>query len=95
MSEVPNHYQGQSGLTCADFIRDAIGWEGMEDFWRGNALKYLYRAGKKTTGDGYYQDIRKAMDCLRHLLCESSQSSHLCGKFEDAPVPQTQNNRED
>ena len=65
-----SHYVGESGMTCADFIRDAIGWEGMEDFWRGNAMKYLYRAGKKTQGDGYYQDISKAIDCLQRLLKE-------------------------
>jgi hypothetical protein len=74
MKEDPKHYKGLSGMSCADFIRDAIGCEGMEDFWRGNAMKYIYRAGTKTTGEGYYEDIRKAIDCLQRLLQETERN---------------------
>lgn len=67
---VPKHYQGQSGKTCADFIRDVIGGEGMEDFWRGNAMKYIYRAGSKGGRNEFKADILKAIDCLQRLLQE-------------------------
>ncbi len=71
--QVPKHYQGQSGMTCADYIRDVLGSEGMADFWRGNAMKYLYRAGSKGGRDQFAADIRKAIDCLQKLLAESEQ----------------------
>lgn len=70
MSEAPKHYQGRSGMTCADYIRDVIGTEGMEDFWRGNAMKYLFRAGSKGGRTEFANDIRKAIDCLQRLLAE-------------------------
>lgn len=74
MDEVPKHYKGRSGLTCADFIRDVISSEGMEDFWRGNALKYIYRAGAKGGQECFEKDIRKAIDCLESLIAERSRN---------------------
>jgi|688.fasta_scaffold2709392_1 hypothetical protein len=74
MADVPEHYKGSDGRMCADFIRDAIGQVGMHDFWRGNAMKYLFRAGKKIRPDGYQDDIRKAIDCLQRLLAEGSDN---------------------
>lgn len=71
-SEVPTHYQGSGGRTCADTIRDAIGRGGMVAFWRGNAMKYLYRAGRKGGREGYLGDIAKAVDCLQRLLAEEA-----------------------
>jgi len=70
MGDIPNHYQGASGLTCADFIRDIIQTEGMECFWRGNALKYIYRAGTKGGSSFFENDIRKAINCLEFLIAE-------------------------
>ena len=70
----PKHYQGPSGLTCADFIRDSIGSDGMVNFWRGNALKYIYRAGKKGgSPENFNIDILKAIDCLQRLLQEKAE----------------------
>ena len=74
MADDPKHYQGASGMSCADFIRDSIGSEGMINFWRGNAMKYLFRAGKKIRPDGYQDDIRKAIDCLQRLLAEDTDN---------------------
>jgi hypothetical protein len=68
MADVPEHYKGRDGRTCADYIQDALGPDGMFDFWRGNAMKYLFRAGRKNGSQGYENDIRKAADCLRYLL---------------------------
>ena len=71
MADDPKHYQGRSGMSCADFIRDSIGSEGMVNFWRGNAMKYVYRAGKKSgSPDNFNVDILKAIDCLQRLLGE-------------------------
>jgi hypothetical protein len=70
-NEDPKHYQGQSGMSCADFIRDSIGNAGMVNFWRGNAMKYIYRAGKKGGSPEHFKvDILKAIDCLQRLLQE-------------------------
>lgn len=74
MSDDPKHYQGRSGMSCADFIRDVISTEGMEDFWRGNALKYIYRAGSKGGREHFEADIAKAIDCLQRLLAEGGNS---------------------
>lgn len=76
MSDDPKHYQGRSGMSCADFIRDVIGAGGMENFWRGNALKYIYRAGSKGGREKFKADIAKAIDCLQRLLAESEQPNH-------------------
>jgi hypothetical protein len=69
MNEVPEHYRGPDGRTCADVIRDVLGSQ-MGAFWHGNALKYIYRAGRKGGAAGYEADIRKAIDCLERLLAE-------------------------
>jgi hypothetical protein len=70
MADDPKHYQGRSGMSCADFIRDSIGSEGMVNFWRGNAMKYIYRAGSKGGRENFKIDIAKAIDCLQRLLKE-------------------------
>ena len=70
MADDPKHYIGASGMSCADFIRDVIGAEGMENFWRGNALKYVYRAGSKGGREKFKDDIAKAIDCLQRLIQE-------------------------
>ncbi len=47
----------------------------MTDFWRGNAMKYLYRAGNKGGRDQFSADIRKAIDCLQRLLVEDETTT--------------------
>ncbi len=47
----------------------------MADFWRGNAMKYLYRAGNKGGRDQFAADIRKAIDCLQRLLAEAETTT--------------------
>lgn len=51
----PAHYQLSDGLEAIDVIDQAIG--DPASFYRGNAIKYLLRAGKK--GDAK-QDLEKA-----------------------------------
>ena len=52
----PPHYQGK--VEVIDAIESALGEEGFKAYCRGNALKYISRAGKK--GDAE-EDIRKAI----------------------------------
>lgn len=53
----PSHYQGANGIEAIDAIYSALGLEGTVEFCRGNALKYLLRAGKKGL---FVEDIKKA-----------------------------------
>lgn len=56
----PPHYAG--AIECIDAI-ESIGIG--EDFCRGNAIKYLWRLGKK---DDALQDARKAQWYLNRLI---------------------------
>ena len=53
----PAHYQLENGMEAIDIIRGVLGDKGYKDFCRGNALKYLCRAGKKGL---ITDDLRKA-----------------------------------
>lgn len=55
----PEHYQSANGIEAIDAIEAALGLEGTIDFCKGNALKYLFRAGTKE-GNSHQQDLRKA-----------------------------------
>ena len=52
----PSHYCS-GDIECIDAIASALGHDGIIDFCRGNAIKYLWRAGRK--GD-MGEDLRKA-----------------------------------
>ena len=56
MVNQPSHYRAGE-VECIDAIRAALGEDGFRDFCRGNAIKYLWRAGLK---DDLDQDIAKA-----------------------------------
>lgn len=53
----PAHYK-TGGIETIDFIEAKLGKEGFEAYCRGNALKYLSRAGKKINE---VEDIKKAI----------------------------------
>lgn len=55
----PSHYQGS--VECIDAIRAALGDAMFIGYCRGNAIKYLYRAGKKGNA---LEDIQKAKTYL-------------------------------
>lgn len=38
-------------------------------FWKGNALKYLVRAGRKK-GNSETEDLKKAADCIERRITE-------------------------
>lgn len=66
----PPHYQGK--IECIDAIESAM---SPPEFWgmcRGNAIKYLYRMGKK--GDAL-EDIKKARWYIDRLI-QSMEGNH-------------------
>ena len=54
----PSHYR-EGSTEVIDFIRQQLGDEGFIAYCRGNALKYLSRAGKKEIA-GRDEDAAKA-----------------------------------
>lgn len=63
MVNKPPHYQG--AVEVIDAIESALGAGGFEAYCRGNALKYISRAGKKGS---FEEDIRKAIWYLERVL---------------------------
>ncbi len=59
----PPHYQGK--VECIDAIEAALGDDGFVACCRGNAMKYLYRAGRK--GESV-EDLRKAAWYLERAI---------------------------
>lgn len=53
----PSHYTA-GGIECIDYIAAKLGTIEFVAYCRGNAIKYLSRAGLK--GDDFAQDLRKA-----------------------------------
>lgn len=52
----PAHYRA-GNIECIDAIREALGLEGFLSYCRGNAMKYLWRAGLK---NDEAEDLAKA-----------------------------------
>lgn len=55
-----------SGLECIDAIRAMMPLEGFRSFLRGNAIKYLWRLGRKA--DRGLEDARKAQKYVQALV---------------------------
>tara|TARA_R110000868_G_scaffold11021_5_gene53269 strand:- start:309 stop:656 length:348 start_codon:yes stop_codon:yes gene_type:complete len=53
----PDHYK-TGEIECIDALKSALGVVGACAFCRGNAIKYLWRAGHK---DDRISDLRKAL----------------------------------
>lgn len=64
--KAPAHYAGDGEVECKDALRSMMGaanvW-GVEAYWWGCAMKYVWRWPKK----GGVQDIDKAIQCLLEL----------------------------
>ena len=52
----PAHYT-VGGIECIDAIQSALGDEAFVAYCRGNAMKYLWRTGRK---DDAVEDLEKA-----------------------------------
>lgn len=53
----PSHYKGRNGLECVDVLQAFLTPEEFLGWCKGNALKYLLRAGKKGSA---LEDVAKA-----------------------------------
>lgn len=60
----PRHYQLPSGRESVDVMREILTEEEFRGWCKGNALKYIFREGKK---DDAVQDIEKAMKFLEFI----------------------------
>lgn len=60
----PAHYT-QGGIECIDALEAALGVDGVKAFCRGNAIKYLWRAGAKGS---LIEDLRKAVWYIQHEI---------------------------
>lgn len=55
----PSHYT-DGNIECIDYIQDKLTKEEFQGYCKGNALKYISRAGKKNP-DKYNEDLKKAI----------------------------------
>lgn len=55
----PSHYT-DGNVECIDYIEDKLTKEEFQGYCKGNALKYISRAGKKNP-DKYNEDLKKAI----------------------------------
>ena len=63
----PAHYGGAEDPHETIAVVEGLGWG--EGFCRGNALKYLMRAGRKGTETDEAADLRKALWYIDRDLC--------------------------
>lgn len=59
-----NSYYNQNNMECYDAIEGMIGKKGLEDFCRGNILKYVWRYKDKNG----VEDLKKAKAYLDKLI---------------------------
>lgn len=55
----PSHYT-DGKIECIDYIQDKLTNDEFQGYCKGNALKYISRAGKKNP-DKYNEDLKKAI----------------------------------
>lgn len=66
----PTHYSARLGLECKDVIRIfTAGNEGVEAYYLGNILKYLWRY----KGKNGIEDLRKAKQYVDFLIEECQE----------------------
>ena len=73
MVDHPTHYNNVPGVECIDVVR-------YFDFDRGNAIKYIWRAGSKpemgmTTEEKEIEDLKKAIWYLEDRIAYLEKSS--------------------
>jgi len=56
----PDHYRWIPGIECKQVVQHF-------DFFRGCAIKYLWRSGRKA-GVSEEQDLKKAVECILDRL---------------------------
>jgi len=81
----PNHYAEAdipSGIECWDWYELAMTEEEITGHFKGNALKYIFRAGKKGNA---IQDLEKARNYLARWIgyLNGDRTVHMRGKKHD------------
>ena len=66
----PSHYT-DGNIECIDYIEDKLTAEEFQGYCKGNALKYISRAGKKNP-DKYNEDLKKAIWYLERAVQSGS-----------------------
>ena len=66
----PSHYT-DGKVECIDYIEDKLTKEEFQGYCKGNALKYISRAGKKNP-DKYNEDLKKAVWYLERAVQSGS-----------------------
>lgn len=61
----PSHYT-DGNIECIDYIQDKLTPEEFQGFCKGNALKYISRAGKKNPAK-HNEDLKKAIWYLERV----------------------------
>lgn len=61
----PLHYQ-MNGIEVIDIIKSTLNTKGIRDYCRGNAIKYILRAGKKTESN--YTPFQKEIEDLEKAI---------------------------
>lgn len=62
----PPHYTA-GAIECIDAIRNALGDTGFVAYCRGNAIKYLWRSGKKGPSSEDYAKARFYSQMAAHV----------------------------
>ena len=62
----PSHYT-DGKIECINYIQDKLTHDEFQGFCKGNALKYISRAGKKNP-DKYNEDLEKAIFYLKRAI---------------------------
>lgn len=69
MSEIksPEHYALMNGYDASDVMNACMSKDEVIGYWRGCAIKYLIRLGRKGTDEDTKKDAAKAAECARRL----------------------------
>jgi len=70
----PKHYNNKSGIECIDVVEQF-------NFCRGNAIKYIWRAGEKDKSKEI-EDLKKAIFYIEREIAKLEK-----GVIEDAERP--------
>ena len=63
----PDHYALMDGYSADDVMRACMTAEEYRGYWRGCALKYIVRLGRKGDAQAEAEDAHKAAECARRL----------------------------
>lgn len=63
----PEHYMLMSGYDASDVMSACMSRDEVIGYWRGCAIKYLIRLGRKGNEEDAQKDAAKAAECARRL----------------------------